>query len=172
MVGVVEVLRWSRCSGVQGAPVFRVLHLCFSLGVMLVLLQPLGPALVAVLMLEQVSAGPGLFSCSRTLSKNLVKNAKKTIGRQYVTRKKYTPPAWEQRSSQHFAEDNEDEISGGGHPAWGGRWWEQGEAAAGAPRDSSRLSPCREQARELPCAQPCPWSPLAVPSSLPALVPL
>ncbi|OXB70008.1 UNVERIFIED_CONTAM: hypothetical protein H355_002804 [Colinus virginianus] len=48
----------------------------------------------------------------RTLSKNLVKNAKKTIGRQYVTRKKYTPPAWEQRSSQHFPEDNEDEISG------------------------------------------------------------
>uniref|UniRef100_A0A8C3QUA2 SET binding factor 1 n=1 Tax=Cyanoderma ruficeps TaxID=181631 RepID=A0A8C3QUA2_9PASS len=33
----------------------------------------------------------------RTLSKNLVKNAKRTIGRQYVTRKKYTPPAWEQR---------------------------------------------------------------------------
>ncbi|XP_017694369.1 PREDICTED: myotubularin-related protein 5 [Lepidothrix coronata] len=47
----------------------------------------------------------------RTLSKNLVKNAKKTIGRQYVTRKKYTPPAWEQRGSQHFPEDNEDEIS-------------------------------------------------------------
>uniref|UniRef100_A0A8C8AZ76 SET binding factor 1 n=1 Tax=Otus sunia TaxID=257818 RepID=A0A8C8AZ76_9STRI len=47
----------------------------------------------------------------RTLSKNLVKNAKKTIGRQYVTRKKYTPPTWEQRSSQHFPEDNEDEIS-------------------------------------------------------------
>ncbi|KAK2517216.1 Sbf1 [Columba guinea] len=47
----------------------------------------------------------------RTLSKNLVKNAKKTIGRQYVTRKKYTPPMWEQRSSQHFPEDNEDEIS-------------------------------------------------------------
>ncbi|XP_066040594.1 myotubularin-related protein 5 [Chamaea fasciata] len=47
----------------------------------------------------------------RTLSKNLVKNAKRTIGRQYVTRKKYTPPAWEQRGSQHFAEDNEDEIS-------------------------------------------------------------
>ncbi|XP_027667237.2 myotubularin-related protein 5 isoform X2 [Falco biarmicus] len=46
-----------------------------------------------------------------TLSKNLVKNAKKTIGRQYVTRKKYTPPMWEQRSSQHFPEDNEDEIS-------------------------------------------------------------
>uniref|UniRef100_A0A8C3TEH3 SET binding factor 1 n=1 Tax=Chelydra serpentina TaxID=8475 RepID=A0A8C3TEH3_CHESE len=47
----------------------------------------------------------------RTLSKNLVKNAKKTIGRQYVTRKKYTPPTWEQRGSQHFQEDNEDEIS-------------------------------------------------------------
>ncbi|XP_067387507.1 myotubularin-related protein 5 isoform X2 [Emydura macquarii macquarii] len=48
---------------------------------------------------------------STTLSKNLVKNAKKTIGRQYVTRKKYTPPTWEQRGSQHFQEDNEDEIS-------------------------------------------------------------
>uniref|UniRef100_A0A8C8VK13 SET binding factor 1 n=1 Tax=Pelusios castaneus TaxID=367368 RepID=A0A8C8VK13_9SAUR len=34
----------------------------------------------------------------RTLSKNLVKNAKKTIGRQYVTRKKYTPPSWERSS--------------------------------------------------------------------------
>lgn len=49
----------------------------------------------------------------RTISKNLVKNAKKTIGRQYVTRKKYSPPPWEQRGSQHpFPEDNEDEISG------------------------------------------------------------
>uniref|UniRef100_A0A663M181 SET binding factor 1 n=1 Tax=Athene cunicularia TaxID=194338 RepID=A0A663M181_ATHCN len=57
------------------------------------------------------SAGLNPFSASRTLSKNLVKNAKKTIGRQYVTRKKYTPPTWEQRSSQHFPEDNEDEIS-------------------------------------------------------------
>ncbi|XP_063164802.1 myotubularin-related protein 5 isoform X7 [Candoia aspera] len=48
----------------------------------------------------------------RTISKNLVKNAKKTIGRQYVTRKKYTPPPWEHRSSQQpFPEDNEDEIS-------------------------------------------------------------
>ncbi|XP_043355942.1 myotubularin-related protein 5 isoform X19 [Dermochelys coriacea] len=47
----------------------------------------------------------------RTLSKNLVKNAKRTIGRQYVTRKRYTPPTWEQRSSQHFQEDDEDEIS-------------------------------------------------------------
>ncbi|XP_074832579.1 myotubularin-related protein 5 isoform X6 [Carettochelys insculpta] len=48
----------------------------------------------------------------RTLSKNLVKNAKRTIGRQYVTRKKYTPPSWEQRSGQHLQEDeDEDEIS-------------------------------------------------------------
>uniref|UniRef100_A0A670ZWA8 SET binding factor 1 n=1 Tax=Pseudonaja textilis TaxID=8673 RepID=A0A670ZWA8_PSETE len=47
----------------------------------------------------------------RTISKNLVKNAKKTIGRQYVTRKKYNPPPWEQRGSQQpFPEDNEDEI--------------------------------------------------------------
>uniref|UniRef100_A0A8B9G037 SET binding factor 1 n=1 Tax=Amazona collaria TaxID=241587 RepID=A0A8B9G037_9PSIT len=37
--------------------------------------------------------------------------ARGTIGRQYVTRKKYTPPVWEQRGSQHFPEDNEDEIS-------------------------------------------------------------
>uniref|UniRef100_A0AAR2LMY7 SET binding factor 1 n=1 Tax=Pygocentrus nattereri TaxID=42514 RepID=A0AAR2LMY7_PYGNA len=35
----------------------------------------------------------------KTLSKNLVKSAKRTIGRQYVTRKKYTPPTWENRSS-------------------------------------------------------------------------
>ncbi|XP_074832562.1 myotubularin-related protein 5 isoform X4 [Carettochelys insculpta] len=49
---------------------------------------------------------------STTLSKNLVKNAKRTIGRQYVTRKKYTPPSWEQRSGQHLQEDeDEDEIS-------------------------------------------------------------
>uniref|UniRef100_A0A9J8CCU9 SET binding factor 1 n=1 Tax=Cyprinus carpio carpio TaxID=630221 RepID=A0A9J8CCU9_CYPCA len=34
----------------------------------------------------------------KTLSKNLVKTAKRTIGRQYVTRKKYSPPAWENRS--------------------------------------------------------------------------
>ncbi|XP_075780386.1 myotubularin-related protein 5 isoform X3 [Pelodiscus sinensis] len=46
----------------------------------------------------------------RTLSKNLVKNAKRTIGRQYVTRKKYTPPSWEPRSGPHCPED-EDEIS-------------------------------------------------------------
>ena len=74
---------------------------------------------------EVVSAGLNLFSGSRTLSKNLVKNAKKTIGRQYVTRKKYTPPTWEQRSSQHFPEDNEDEISGWEHP-------EQGREAVGS----------------------------------------
>uniref|UniRef100_A0A673XL77 SET binding factor 1 n=1 Tax=Salmo trutta TaxID=8032 RepID=A0A673XL77_SALTR len=34
----------------------------------------------------------------KTLSKNLVKSAKRTIGRQYVTRKKYSPPTWENRS--------------------------------------------------------------------------
>ncbi|XP_062850803.1 myotubularin-related protein 5 isoform X2 [Trichomycterus rosablanca] len=46
----------------------------------------------------------------KTLSKNLVKSAKKTIGRQYVTRKKYTPPTWENRSSLQ-SEIDEDEIS-------------------------------------------------------------
>ncbi|XP_066580002.1 myotubularin-related protein 5 isoform X3 [Amia ocellicauda] len=45
-----------------------------------------------------------------TLSKNLMKNAKKTIGRQYVTRKKYTPPTWENRGSIQSQVD-EDEIS-------------------------------------------------------------
>nr|XP_048300810.1 myotubularin-related protein 5 isoform X2 [Myodes glareolus] len=50
--------------------------------------------------------GPSL----RTLSRNLVKNAKKTIGRQYVTRKKYNPPGWENRG-QPPPEDQEDEIS-------------------------------------------------------------
>uniref|UniRef100_A0AAY4EDI7 SET binding factor 1 n=1 Tax=Denticeps clupeoides TaxID=299321 RepID=A0AAY4EDI7_9TELE len=34
----------------------------------------------------------------KTLSKNLVKTAKRTIGRQHVTRKKYTPPTWENRN--------------------------------------------------------------------------
>ncbi|XP_073727435.1 myotubularin-related protein 5 isoform X7 [Misgurnus anguillicaudatus] len=46
----------------------------------------------------------------RTLSKNLVKTAKRTIGRQHVTRKKYTPPTWENRSSLQ-SEMDEDEIS-------------------------------------------------------------
>ncbi|XP_049740714.1 myotubularin-related protein 5 isoform X1 [Elephas maximus indicus] len=50
--------------------------------------------------------GPSL----RALSRNLVKNAKKTIGRQYVTRKKYNPPHWEHRS-QPPPEDQDDEIS-------------------------------------------------------------
>ncbi|XP_077025391.1 myotubularin-related protein 5 isoform X6 [Tamandua tetradactyla] len=50
--------------------------------------------------------GPSL----RALSRNLVKNAKKTIGRQHITRRKYTPPSWEQRG-QPPAEDPEDEIS-------------------------------------------------------------
>ncbi|XP_041058167.1 myotubularin-related protein 5 isoform X4 [Carcharodon carcharias] len=45
----------------------------------------------------------------RTMSKNIMKNAKKTIGRQYVTRKKYTPPTWDQRATPHG--DNLDQIS-------------------------------------------------------------
>lgn len=40
-----------------------------------------------------------------------MKSAKKTIGRQYVTRKKYSPPTWENRSSLQ-SELDEDEISG------------------------------------------------------------
>ncbi|XP_075409554.1 myotubularin-related protein 5 isoform X3 [Tenrec ecaudatus] len=50
--------------------------------------------------------GPSL----KTLSRNLVKNAKKTMGRQYVTRKKYNPPSWESRS-QPPDDDQEDAIS-------------------------------------------------------------
>ncbi|XP_047430700.1 myotubularin-related protein 5 isoform X3 [Mugil cephalus] len=46
----------------------------------------------------------------KTLSKNLVKTAKRTIGRQNVSRKKYTPPTWENRSSFQ-SELDEDEIS-------------------------------------------------------------
>ncbi|RXM97783.1 Myotubularin-related protein 5 [Acipenser ruthenus] len=46
----------------------------------------------------------------RTLSKNLVKNAKKTMSRQHVTRKKYTPPTWENRGSLQSQVD-EDDIS-------------------------------------------------------------
>ncbi|KAJ0037018.1 hypothetical protein NL108_014354, partial [Boleophthalmus pectinirostris] len=46
----------------------------------------------------------------KTLSKNLVKSAKRTIGRQYVTRKKYAPPTWENRGSFQ-SELDEDEIS-------------------------------------------------------------
>ncbi|XP_041058165.1 myotubularin-related protein 5 isoform X2 [Carcharodon carcharias] len=43
----------------------------------------------------------------RTMSKNIMKNAKKTIGRQYVTRKKYTPPTWDQRATPHVSEEIE-----------------------------------------------------------------
>ncbi|TSK13320.1 Myotubularin-related protein 5 [Bagarius yarrelli] len=53
---------------------------------------------------------PLVYLIAITLSKNLVKSAKKTIGRQYVTRKKYTPPTWEHRSSLQ-SEMDEDEIS-------------------------------------------------------------
>ncbi|XP_072258076.1 myotubularin-related protein 5 isoform X5 [Pyxicephalus adspersus] len=47
----------------------------------------------------------------KTISKNLVKNAKKTIGRQYVTRRKYSPPSWDLRSSQNSLEHQGDDIS-------------------------------------------------------------
>uniref|UniRef100_A0AAV2IV60 Uncharacterized protein n=1 Tax=Knipowitschia caucasica TaxID=637954 RepID=A0AAV2IV60_KNICA len=44
----------------------------------------------------------------KTLSKNLVKSAKRTIGRQYVSRKKYAPPTWENRGSFHSELDDDD----------------------------------------------------------------
>uniref|UniRef100_UPI00398EB046 myotubularin-related protein 5 isoform X1 n=1 Tax=Pristiophorus japonicus TaxID=55135 RepID=UPI00398EB046 len=46
----------------------------------------------------------------RTMSKTIMKNAKKTIGRQYVTRKKYTPPTWDQRAAPAHG-DHQDQIS-------------------------------------------------------------
>uniref|UniRef100_A0A8C3B0N2 SET binding factor 1 n=1 Tax=Cyclopterus lumpus TaxID=8103 RepID=A0A8C3B0N2_CYCLU len=42
----------------------------------------------------------------RTLSKNLVKTAKRTIGRQHVTKKKYSPPTWENRSISEEADQS------------------------------------------------------------------
>ncbi|KAM9771554.1 myotubularin-related protein 5 isoform 6-T6 [Syngnathus typhle] len=51
-----------------------------------------------------------LFVRLRTISKNLVKSAKRTINRQYVAKKKYSPPTWENRSSLQ-SELDEDEIS-------------------------------------------------------------
>ena len=114
------------------------------------------------------SAGLNLSSASRTLSKNLVKNAKKTIGRQYVTRKKYTPPTWEQRSSQHFAED-EDEISGWERPEQGREAVGSGTfAGASSSGERSRPSLCRGAGvgrRGLP-----PWSPLHGLGGPPALI--
>ena len=50
--------------------------------------------------------GPSL----RTLSHNLVKNAKKTIRHQHVSLKKYNPPGW-QHLGQLPPEDQGDEIS-------------------------------------------------------------
>ncbi|XP_075713708.1 myotubularin-related protein 5 isoform X2 [Rhinoderma darwinii] len=47
----------------------------------------------------------------KTISKNLVKNAKKTIGRQYVTRRKYSPPSRDLRGSQNSLEQQGDNIS-------------------------------------------------------------
>ncbi|XP_024141463.1 myotubularin-related protein 5 isoform X3 [Oryzias melastigma] len=46
----------------------------------------------------------------KTLSRHLVKTAKRTIVRQNVSRKKYSPPTWENRSSLQ-SELDEDEIS-------------------------------------------------------------
>ncbi|XP_078275779.1 myotubularin-related protein 5 isoform X2 [Rhinoraja longicauda] len=46
----------------------------------------------------------------KTMSKNIMKNAKKTIGRQYVTRKKFTPPTLDQRGIPAHG-DNLDQIS-------------------------------------------------------------
>ncbi|KAM4039195.1 myotubularin-related protein 5 isoform 3-T3 [Anomaloglossus baeobatrachus] len=53
----------------------------------------------------------GSFHSEKTISKNLVKNAKKTIGRQYVTRRKYSPPSWDLRGSQNSLEQQGDDIS-------------------------------------------------------------
>ncbi|XP_063782726.1 myotubularin-related protein 5 isoform X4 [Pseudophryne corroboree] len=47
----------------------------------------------------------------KTISKNLVKSAKKTIGRQYVTRRKYSPPSRDLRGSQNSLEQQGDDIS-------------------------------------------------------------
>ncbi|XP_062932454.1 myotubularin-related protein 5 isoform X2 [Cynocephalus volans] len=61
---------------------------------------------------QQSRATKDKGSSLRTLSRNLVKNAKKTIGRQYITRKKYSPPSWEHRGQPPTEDqDQEDEIS-------------------------------------------------------------
>lgn len=65
---------------------------------------------------QEVSVMDGLgknvsFALFRTLSRHLVKTAKRTIVRQNVSRKKYSPPTWENRSSLQ-SELDEDEISG------------------------------------------------------------
>lgn len=69
-----------------------------------------------------------------------MKNAKKTMGRQNVTRKKYHPPSWEHRG-QPPPEDEEDAISGGrvGSPgrSGGGRRAGRGLALGG---DAVRLA--------------------------------
>ncbi|XP_063782727.1 myotubularin-related protein 5 isoform X5 [Pseudophryne corroboree] len=51
------------------------------------------------------------FHSETTISKNLVKSAKKTIGRQYVTRRKYSPPSRDLRGSQNSLEQQGDDIS-------------------------------------------------------------
>uniref|UniRef100_A0A4W3IUI3 SET binding factor 1 n=1 Tax=Callorhinchus milii TaxID=7868 RepID=A0A4W3IUI3_CALMI len=46
----------------------------------------------------------------KTLSKNLMKNAKKTMGRQHVTRKKYIPPVWGASQPPRDPDDISDEL--------------------------------------------------------------
>lgn len=91
-----------------------------------------------------------------------MKNAKKTIGRQYVTRKKYTPPTWEQRGTQQFPEDNEDEISGArvgrgrgearrsrllGRREWELAWGSGGRSKCTAGPEAGRTGPPEAPAR-------------------------
>ncbi|XP_043569141.1 myotubularin-related protein 5 [Chiloscyllium plagiosum] len=65
-----------------------------------------GQSLKQIVEPKQKEKNPSL----RTMSKNIMKNAKKTIGRQYVTRKKYTPPTWDQRTTPPHG-DSLDQIS-------------------------------------------------------------
>ncbi|XP_053572268.1 myotubularin-related protein 5 [Bombina bombina] len=73
----------------------------------------LNPLHVSDVFQSQLSVGfsLGRFHSDKTLSKNLVKNAKKTIGRQYVTRRKYSPPSWDPRGSLNSLEQQSDDIS-------------------------------------------------------------
>lgn len=65
-----------------------------------------GQSVKQVMEPKQKEKNPSL----RTMSKNIMKNAKKTIGRQYVTRKKFTPPTLDQRGIPAHG-DNLDQIS-------------------------------------------------------------
>ncbi|XP_069764357.1 myotubularin-related protein 5 isoform X7 [Narcine bancroftii] len=65
-----------------------------------------GQAAKQVIEPKQKEKNPSL----RTMSKNIMKNAKKTIGRQHITRKKFTPPTLDQRGIPAHG-DNPDQIS-------------------------------------------------------------